>query len=70
MTDKGQFPVLRYRRFQYKFYTATEMMTVIKDRKKNEKSAQNGTHLLKLKKEIRIKANTMQKHHTTKSNHF
>jgi hypothetical protein len=33
------------------------------------KSAQDGTHLRKLKKEIRSQANTKQQH-TTNSNHF
>jgi hypothetical protein len=69
MTDNGRFSVLRYKCFQYKFYTATEIMMVITNWKKR-KIAQNGTHLLKLKKEIRSKANTMQKQHTTNSIHF
>jgi hypothetical protein len=66
--DNAQVTVLRYKCVKYKFYTATEIMIVIIW--KNEKSAQNGIHLLKLKKEIRSKANTMQQHHTTNSIHF
>jgi hypothetical protein len=51
MTDNGQFTVLRYKCVQYKFYTTTEIMMVITNlkKKRNKKSAQNGTHLLKLK---------------------
>jgi hypothetical protein len=37
---------------------------------KNKQSAQNGTHLLKLKMEIGSKANTMQQQHKTSSIYF
>jgi len=37
---------------------------------KNEKSAQNETQLLKMKKEIRSKGNTMQQRHTNVRIHF
>jgi len=38
--------------------------------KKNEKSAQNETHLLKMKREIRSKGNTMQQRHKNVSIHI
>jgi len=50
MTDDGQFTVLSYKCVKYKFFTATEIMMVIPIFKKNEKSLQKGTRLLKLKK--------------------
>jgi hypothetical protein len=68
VTDNGQFTVLRYMCVQYKFYTATEIMMVMTNKKKQ--SAQNGTHLLKLKMEIRSKASTMQQQHKTNSIYF
>jgi len=37
---------------------------------KNEKSAQNETHLFKMKKEIRSKVNTTQQRHTNVRIHF
>jgi len=40
------------------------------DKLKKKQSAQNGTHLLKLKMEIRSKASTMQQQHKTNSIYF
>jgi len=72
MTDNGQFTLLRYKCVQYKYYTATEIMMLITnlEKKVNKQSAQNGTHLLKLKMEIRNKSKTMQQRHTNGSIHF